>query len=203
MTSHFYTCVEQVWMCTTQVYVCCFSHVFLCMHLSIHVHNFMCFHSHRTCVNVGSVYEHACACDHCQFLFAHHAQLHTCTGIYSTFASVHSIFAHATFPAFMGEKLLNVGNAIKRNWFQWNVPLPCRHIATAFMQHITLWWNLVNFMVCYYNSRVDWERQLLLAPSSRFPGCDGSEQSRKLEVVGNKVHAEAERLFQVAFNYKS
>lgn len=30
-------------------------------------------------------------------------------------ANVHSIFAHAILPAFMGEKLFNVGNAIKRN----------------------------------------------------------------------------------------
>lgn len=102
-------------------------------------------------------------------------------------------FAHVILPAFMGEKLLNVGNAIKRNWFQWNVPLPCRHIATAFMLRITPWWNLVNFMVCYYNSRVDWERQLLLAPCPKFPGCDGSE-SRKLAVVGHKVNPEAKWL---------
>lgn len=29
--------------------------------------------------------------------------------------NVRSIFAHAILPAFMGEKLFNVGNAVKRN----------------------------------------------------------------------------------------
>lgn len=45
MTVHWYVRVEQVRMCAAQVYVRSFSHVFLCVHLSIRVHDQMCFHS--------------------------------------------------------------------------------------------------------------------------------------------------------------
>lgn len=158
-------------MCISQVYVHC---AVSQMHLRTHVYDCMYFHSQGARVDMGSV----CVNMHtwplpvflstspmaaCMFRYLQHSR------------KCPFCFCSCCSPCLYGEKSLNVGNAVKRNWFQWNVPLPCRHIATTFMLHIIPWWNLVNFMVCYYNSRVDWDKQLLLTPCPKFPGRERSE----------------------------
>ena len=75
----------------------------------------LCFHSQQTCVDLGG---RVCVNMHTWPLSVFISISPMPASVYryqQHIINAHSIFAPASLPAFMGEKLLNVGNAIKRN----------------------------------------------------------------------------------------